>query len=73
MESHAAAFLRERALDDVLALSPFERMALALALGDDDVARYMAAHDLDHDPAVSDLRRARAAGRRPSVANESRR
>ena len=43
MESHAAAFLRERARDDVLALSPFERMALALALGDDDVARYMAA------------------------------
>jgi hypothetical protein len=70
MVSRVAAFLRKRALDDVLALVPSERIALSLALGDEDVARYMATHHLDHDRAVRDLRRARATGRRRSVANE---
>lgn len=70
MSSDVAAFLRQRTTEDVLALTPRERLDLALRLGDEDLARYMAATGCDRAAALRDLRRARAVGRRPSVANE---
>lgn len=71
MFSASAAFLQSRALDDVRRMTPSERVALALALGDDDLARYMQAAGADRDRAIRDVRRARALGRRPSIANEA--
>ena len=70
MRSELAEFLRQRAADEVLAMSPAERMALALTLGDEDLDRYVAASGLDRDSALRNLRRARSIGRRPSVAND---
>ena len=70
MFSVSASFLRTRAINDVLSMTPSERVALAFALGDEDLARYMRAAGVERDQAMRDLRRARACGRRPSVANE---
>jgi len=45
-------------------------MELAFRLGDEDVALFCAAHGCSASVAQAAFRRARAAGRRPSVANE---
>jgi hypothetical protein len=47
-----------------------ERMALALWLGDEDVALYLRAHRGDPDDARAALRRARAVGRPSSLSND---
>jgi len=43
-----------------------ERLAEALALGDEAIAAYASAHGVDHDEARRRLERAGQAGRRPS-------
>lgn len=68
--SASASFVRTRAIDDVLGMTPSERVALAFAFGDEDLARYLRATGVERDQAMRDLRRARACGRRPSIANE---
>jgi len=55
----------------VARLTPAERIALALRLGDDDVAAYSAAHGCADTDARAALRRARAIGRIPSRSNDS--
>lgn len=64
----AGAYARRRTSDQVRAMTPDERIALAFALGDDDVRVYMEVHQVGHDDAVTHLRRSRHHGRRPSVA-----
>lgn len=54
-----------RALD--LARTPTERVELALALGDSDIALYTAANGIDANTARRELRRQRQAGRRLSA------
>lgn len=46
------------------ALSPAERVELALRLGDDDLEIFRAARGLDREDALHILRRTRQAGRR---------
>lgn len=62
--------LRRETLMRLVALSAEERMALALWLGDEDVALYLRAHRGDPDDARAALRRARAVGRPSSLSND---
>ena len=61
--------LRAGTVNRVLALSLPERMALALALGDDDLDMFVRVSGLDRDEARHRLRTQRNRGRAPSVAN----
>ena len=60
--------LRARNSARVLQLSVPERIALALSLGDEDLARFSQANRLQPAEALARLRAIRARGRRPSVA-----
>jgi len=53
------------------ALSPAERVALALSLGERDIAAYADAHGIDRSSARRALERARQAGRRRSACIEA--
>lgn len=65
------AILREDTARRVAAMSAEERLAAALALGDDDVAAYAATHGVPIADARRQLARSRQVGRRPSCANHS--
>ena len=58
--------LRARTVTQVLAMSPGERIALALSLGDDDLELFIRASGLDAATAVKRLRAGRRHGRTPS-------
>jgi hypothetical protein len=60
-------FLRRGAQRDVLALSPRERIELAFALGEDDLAIFMRVSGLSRAVALPRLRAARQQGRVPSL------
>jgi hypothetical protein len=62
--------LRRETLQSLARLSPAERIALALWLGDEDVGLYQRAHGVPSSDARAALRRARAAGRTWSPAND---
>jgi hypothetical protein len=62
--------LRRETLQNLGRLSPEERIALALRLGDEDVSLYHRAHGVPSSDARTALRRARAIGRTPSVSND---
>jgi len=53
------------------ALGSVQSMELAFRLGEEDVALFCASHGCSASEAHAAFRRARAAGRRPSVANET--
>jgi len=63
-----ADLLRAEDRDDLAALSPAERVALAFALGARDLEAFRLAHDPPLSPAEAEriLQRRRQAGRRPS-------
>lgn len=63
--------LRRESARELARLSPAERIALALQLGDEDVALYRAAHHVGDAEARATLRRARAHGRIPSRSNDA--
>ena len=60
--------LRRDTVTRVLALPAAERIALALSLGDEDLARYVSYTGLDADQARERLRAQHARGRTPSRA-----
>ncbi len=62
--------LRRESMHALALLEPGERVALALALGDADVALYRSAHGVTEREARATLARSRAIGRRPSPAND---
>jgi hypothetical protein len=62
-----AAELRHRTVQQVLALSAPDRVQLALALGDEDLDRFMGSSGLARDEALRRLRASRQRGRSPSV------
>jgi hypothetical protein len=64
--SSVAEALRRATIAANRAMSPAERLALALRLGDDDAALFAAAHGLSRAEAVRTLRRQRQNGRNPS-------
>jgi hypothetical protein len=61
--------LRRESILALAALTPLERIALALRLGDEDVARYAAVQGTPEDEARAAFRRAREAGRVSSPSN----
>lgn len=63
-----ADVLEKRTRDAVRAMSPAERIELAFALGEDDLALYMRVHRVDRPTALAILRSNRQIGRRPSEA-----
>ncbi len=69
MES-VAGNLRRESLQRLALLTAEERVALALRLGDEDVALYCSVHGTSEQDARVILARARAVGRLPSGANE---
>lgn len=60
--------LRRQTQAHVLTLSPPARIALALALGDDDLDLFARTSGLDRDEARRRLRAQRQIGRAPSIA-----
>jgi hypothetical protein len=62
-----ADVLRDRTAERVLALSVSDRIALALALGDDDLALFVRSSGLDRATAKRRLRAQRHHGRVPSL------
>jgi hypothetical protein len=58
--------LRRRDREAVARLSPAERLRLALALGDDDLAIFRRARGLDEATARRELQRRKRHGRAPS-------
>ncbi len=58
--------LREKTRQEVLAMSPEERLALAFALGEADLESYRSAHGLSREEALRQLQRRRQLGRRTS-------
>jgi hypothetical protein len=62
--------LRRETMAAAARLTPAQRIALALRLGDDDVALLCAAHGVTGDDARRTFRRARAAGRIPSRSHD---
>ena len=66
--SSVADDLRARTLALVQELSVSDRIALALSLGDDDLALFVRSSGLDQEAALHRLRSQRAHGRRRSCA-----
>lgn len=62
--------LRRESAEAIARLTAKERVALALQLGDDDVALHRAAHGTTEGESRASLRRARAVGRIPSRSND---
>jgi hypothetical protein len=60
--------LRARTITQVLAMSPGERIALALSLGDDDLELFVRASGLNRAEALKRLCAGRRQGRTPSRA-----
>jgi hypothetical protein len=60
--------LRARTIAQVLAMSPGERIALALSLGDDDLELFVRTSGLERAEALERLRARRRHGRTPSRA-----
>ncbi|RMF24108.1 MAG: hypothetical protein D6760_04060 [Deltaproteobacteria bacterium] len=58
--------LRKEDREAVAALSPAERIRLALRLGEESLAIYMACHAVDRETALAHFRRRMQAGRRSS-------
>jgi hypothetical protein len=68
--SSVADDLRVRTGERVLALPVKDRIALALALGDDDLALFVRASGLDRPTALARLRATRRHGRTPSACTD---
>lgn len=64
--SHVADKLREDSRERLRRMTPADRLAEALRLGQTAIGAYAAAHGLDRDEARRRLERAVQAGRRPS-------
>ena len=62
--------LRRRTLQTAARMTAGERVALALRLGDDDLALYRASQVLSAEEARTALRRTRAIGRMPSRSHD---
>ena len=69
MRSQAAADARQRQFERYAAMTPDERVALALRLGEEGLAAYMATHGVDRRTAVARIRVTHRVGRRPSASD----
>jgi hypothetical protein len=66
MRSRSAAAIAEARAARIAALTPDARVSLAIRLGEDGLASFMAAHQLDRRSAIARIKATRQLGRRPS-------
>jgi hypothetical protein len=66
MRSKVAREVADARAARIAAMTPAERVALALRLCDEGIAAYMAAHGVDRRTAVARIKATRQAGRRYS-------
>lgn len=66
MRSKVAEELRQEQIDQVRGMTPGERVAMALQLGERDLRIYIAVQKVDRDVAMKAIRRSRQTGRRYS-------
>jgi hypothetical protein len=64
--------LRREQLERYRRMTPAERVALARRLGEEGLAAFMSAHQLDRAGAVRAIRRSRAVGRNTSACMDQR-
>jgi hypothetical protein len=69
MRSKMAADVRQRQFERYAAMTPDERVALALRLGEEGLAAYMATHRLDRRTAIARIRATHRLGRRRSASD----
>jgi hypothetical protein len=69
VRSKTAADVRQRQFDGYAAMTPEERVALALRLGEEGLATYMATHGVDRRTAIARIRATHRLGRRPSASD----
>jgi NAD(P)H-dependent flavin oxidoreductase YrpB (nitropropane dioxygenase family) len=68
--SKVAERLREEQLARFAAMTVAERFALCERLSREGLAEFMSSNGVDRETAIAMIRRSRAVGRRPSVAND---
>jgi hypothetical protein len=66
MQSKVAAEVRRRQSERCAAMTPEERVALAMRLGEEGLASYMAMHGVDRRAATAQIKETRRLGRRLS-------
>lgn len=73
MRSKLADQLKQEQRERFARMTPAERVALTERLGEEGLAEYMSANNLDRASAVRAIKRSRRAGRRPSRCLDERR
>ena len=68
MRSRTAARLVRDRSERMLAMTPDERVAIALRLGEEGLAAYIAVHAVDRHAAITRIKATRRLGRRRSAA-----
>ena len=71
MCSAVAHAVSEEQREQLAAMTPAERVALAVRLGEEGIASYMATHGLDRQTAITRIRATRRVGRRPSASADA--
>jgi hypothetical protein len=71
MRSTVARDVSARRLARVAAMTPAERVALAMRLGEEGLASYMATHGVDRRTARTRIKATRRPGRRPSASADT--
>jgi hypothetical protein len=71
MHSAVAHAVSQEQREQLAAMTPAERVALAVRLGEEGLASYMATHGLDRQTAIARIRATRRLGRRPSASADA--
>jgi hypothetical protein len=71
MHSAVAQAVSQEQREQLAAMTPAERVALAVHLSDEGLASYMATHGLDRPTAIARVRATRRLGRRPSASADA--
>jgi hypothetical protein len=71
MRSAVAHAVSQRQRDELAAMTPAERVALALRLSEEGLASYMATNGVDRHTAITRIRATRRLGRRPSASADA--
>jgi hypothetical protein len=71
MNSRSAAPIDEARAARLAAMTPGERVALALRLAEDGLATYMATHGVDRRTAIARIKATRRLGRRHSASADA--
>jgi hypothetical protein len=71
MHSPVAHAVSQERREQLAAMTPADRVALAVRLGDQGLASYMATHGLDRQTAIARIRATRRLGRRRSASADA--